>query len=453
MNFNREYALFLLKRPLNALTLYSFSRRLADCGLQFFLKKLPLSFLTGLPKKKNDLPQEPEKRLTLFLARHGMPEQSLAAYLSLYPEITGDDIGNVLINGMRGLDSFPNETTPDNQVQSVRLIRLFYALCLHNDFPVRHAEHFEARLNEAMDFRLEAAALERLKDSFYEDDFIDFVLPDWNKTNKDKLVLNDISDLIPLNETPNRQKTAEGLAHAVIAMILRDGFIIPPSSVACRCDKSGKPYFTRALHSVSLNKQEHTALRALIDAFRCKNYAAAVRALRITGYIPCSEMETLLENVDKQSEILPLSQRVDALLNCLLQNGLNLPFFIRYIARVLTETEKLCLSLLQTTTPWDAAKEAFSLFLSTERKEAFKTSPSSQDFKKAFLFEKHQIEHIKLQNKKLPAFQQDSSLIQDIIRRQSIGACFKPKQRHLWPIILPTVTLLIIIWLSLKIGL
>ena len=443
--------MFVLKRPFNAFTLYSLGRCLSAYGLQDILSRLPLRFFTQTSRETKELPESSEERASLFLTRHGIPEQTLAAYLALYPDITGKNTADLLQKTLRFLPSFPSEISQNDTKQCIKLTALFYALCLHYKVPARLAEQFEKFSSETMDLRLEAAALERFNDSFYEDEYVGFVLPDWEKTQKNILVLNNDLNLKPLKETTNGNKTAEGLIRTVNAMILRDGFLTIPSIATCRCDDEGKLYFTHATRSVSFSKQEHQILRSLIRAFMSKNYASAIGALRAIGYQPCPEINLLLKKADEEAANLPLAQKADVLLKCLIQNGLFLPFFIRYAVHALTETENLCLSVLQTTPPWHTAKEEFSLFISTERKEPFKTSETAF-FNEVFSFEKHQTERLELQGKKLPSFQQDSSLIPDILYRQTIGAGFKPKHWRLRPIILPIVIFFIIMWLCSKAG-
>ena len=440
--------MFLLSRPLHAYNLYAFSRRLAEFRLQSVLKDLPLRILTQRSGRKtvSDLPEALEQRLTLFLTRYGLPEQILASYLALYPDLAEKKLTDTLLRSIRFMPAFSDEILPEDQDRADTLMKLFYVLSLNKNVSAQPAQHFEQLLNDAMDFRLEAAALERLNDSFYEDEYIHFALPDWKQTGKKKLVLEKLPTLFSLKDSPDRKKTAQSLVRAITSMILRDGLIVFPSCSVCRSDEYGKIYFIRANYRVLLSPQEQRTVFCFTEAFIEKKYSAAFRALEISGCPIPSGTETFLKEAELETNAVSLAQQADNLLNFFLQNGAPLPFFIRFIVQVLKETEDLCASVLQTNAPWDNAKEDISLFLTQRKKTA--VTGTAQEFKQAFLFEPHQTERLEIQGKKIPAFQKDSRRLSDMLYDQTLESQFKPIPRRVRHFILPAViSISIIIWL------
>lgn len=443
--------MFLLSSPLHAHALCALSRRLAEFRLQSVLKGLPLQLLTQRSGRKivSDLPEEQEKRLTSFLMHYGLPEQILAVCLALYPDLVKKTLSDAFIRSLRFLPAFPDEIRVEDQNRATALIKLFYALILHEKASVQPARHFERQLNDALDFRLEAAALERLNDAFYEDEHIYFALPDWKQTNKQKLALEKLPPLFSLRESPDRKKTAESLARTITSMILRDGLIVCPSGAACRCDDQGRLYFIRACHRVSLSAQEHRAIFSFTEAFLSKKYSTALKVLETSDCFCPLGTETFLKETEHETKTLSLAQQANHLLDSFLQNGSPLPFFIRFIVHVLKETEDLCASELQTKAPWDAAKEELSLFLTLKKRPT--VTNTAQEFRRAFLFEPHQTERLEIQGKKIPAFQKDPQRLSDMLFNQTLEPRHKPTPWRFRHFILPLVIgVSIIAWLLLQ---
>ena len=115
--------MFLFSHPLYARRLYAFSRRLAEFRSEEVLKDLPLRLLTQRKGRRiaPDLPEEREKRLSRFLVRYGVPEQTLAAYLALYPDITGNDLAETLLRSVWELPDFPKRIKQEDQKRAVEL--------------------------------------------------------------------------------------------------------------------------------------------------------------------------------------------------------------------------------------------------------------------------------------------------------------------------------------------
>ena len=438
--------MFLLKNPLRARDLYIIGRRLAAFGVQDVLSPLPLRFLTrrSVRNVADDLPVSAGKRLGLFLARQGTAERALAFYLSLYPDITGKKTEEILIEALRSQPSVPRCATTENRKEAVRLLKLFYALCLHKRITDPSPAHFEKWLNDLSDFRLEAAALERLNDAFYEDDFVRFTLPDWEKTSKDRLALQTTPSLRPLENSPDKRKTAEDLVKAISTMLLRDRFMIVPSPALCLCDETGHPFFTGTDCFAALEAAEHRTICSLTEAFLSKNPIAFLSAFKTSG-ISASFDETSL------SELFTEASRSETPAQCfwnaIAANGRDIPFFLRHALCVLKETENLCLSVLQTPAPWDCARNDSIFFLSNRKKNQTRTTEAGKDFRRAFSFERHQKELTKIRGKKLPSFQEDMRKIPEMLSRQTIGFLFKRKGFRFRPVLLPTAIFLAILWL------
>lgn len=441
--------MFLLKRPLCAYDLYKISRRLAAFGAQDVLKSLPLRFLTRRKARgiAPDLSEAPERRLCSFLEHSKTAERALAFYLSLYPDVTGKELSDITGESIRLTLSVPNGETPESRKEAFCLLKLFYALCLDAKTAVPSSEHFEKWLGELSDFRLEAAALERLNDAFYEDDFVSFARPDWSKTSKDELVAETKQSLVSVKETPDHKKTAEKLVKTVTAMLLRDGFAIVPSSASCLCDKAGDLFFIRADRFSSFGMKEHQIIRSTAGALLSGSPASALKALNTAGYLPISDTNALSGSFNEGMSAEAIAGSIDRFFDILTADGSTVPFFLRYAISVLKETGLLCASVLQTPPPWNTVQDDVASFLSVRKRNHAEPTETAKDFKKVFSFERHQVELSELRGKKLPVFLEDTQKIPEILSRQTISYLFKKGRFHIRPVLLPLTLFLIIVWL------
>ena len=217
--------MFLLKNPVYAYRLYTFSRRLAEFGLQCVLNGLPLFFLTRFPCRSTvpDLPESLEKRLTCFLTRYGVPEQTLAFFLNVRRNAADDGLPDLLFRSLWALKELPRSTEENDRKRAADLLKLFYCLELHLKKSGTDAENFERLLNNELDFRLEASLLERISDFFYKDDQIRTAPPDWFATTKNRLTVHEIPALWPFQDAPDKHKAAVSLIRALTALLFRDG--------------------------------------------------------------------------------------------------------------------------------------------------------------------------------------------------------------------------------------
>ena len=432
--------MFLLSNPLYAYRLYAFSRRLAEFRSEIVLKDLPLRFLTQRSGRKAmpDLPEELENRLMHFLIRYGIPEQTLATYLALYPDMTGNNLSELFFRSVWNLPDFPEQMEEADQKRAVELLELFYTLCLHQKISKQPAEQFEHLLNQELDLRLEASMLERLHDSFYEDETVCIALPDWLNTTKNRLTLQE-KKLLPLRDSPNKQKTANALARAVVSMLFRDGILIIPSNAACRTDNKGNLYLIRARMPLVLTEKERLFISSFIEAMHTGNYQAAAKALLTAEYATGStaSLTPLIKRIEKETHHLTLVQKAETFLNELYLNGFPLPFFMRYCVQALKATEKLCHQELGFHQDfWLAAGADFSDFMLKGKNIRSTFQETATQFRQAFSFTPHQEEQLTMQSRKPPAFQKDANKLSEILLHQTIAAQFQPKRRKVWPFLL-----------------
>lgn len=444
-----DASLFILKRPFLAFELYLFSRRLAAFGVQDLLSSLPLRFLTRRKGKNivSGLPAEHGERTRLFLERSKTAERNLAFYLSLYPEAAGKDLARELDNAVFSLTSSPTELTPENRKRETELIKLFYALSLYGKKTLSSAEHFEKWYGECSDFRLEAAALERLNDAFYEDDFVSFVLPDWKATTKDVLSFPAAPPPLLISESPEKEKTAAGLVRTAAAMILRDGFMVIPSLASCRCDRTGTLRFIRAERYYAMDSKELRTVRNLAKIWLSDDPSKTAAVLKSA----CFLQDPALNALPVRSLPVKLSERIDIFFDTIIKTGAPVPFYLRYIACLLKETDRLCLSVLRTPAPWDTVRSEIASYSERGTVTPSEREKTAQDFKRAFTFDRHQREVMELRGKKLPAFQEDAQKIPEMLLQQTVGAKFKPKEFRFRPVFLTMTAFLIIIWLLTQI--
>lgn len=414
-------------------TLYRFGRDLARFDLQELLNGLPAAF--PLPRVSRTLPETacpvPEERLARFLEQAGAGMQTLASFFALYPETAGRSRSDLLAKAAFNMAAFAETADQNEQKRFVRILKVFYTLAGQSPYFKRLAGKFEHMAGEEIDFRFEAAALERLNDSFYEDDCLKTLLPDWQKTGKDRLVLQGGTNLRPLRETPDVKKTVSRLVESVVLMILRDGFVVMPSPAACRVDDTGTPYFTRARMPVALSPQERLFLASFLEALCAKDYPQAAKALLTSGFPPpffsAPRLIRLIEEADRHAALLLTGQKADCFLKHFADNGIFFPFAVRYCVFALKRTEELCGTVLKTNGDiWLNGKKAFFDFLDKGKQIPPIRENEAAEFQAAFGLSPHHAEQLAVQNKKTPFFQENPDKIPDLLYRHTLAARFQP---------------------------
>lgn len=427
----------LLRRLSCLFSLYRFSRDLARFESQTILSGFPADFLLKQASKTSfkDLPQTPEERLGLFLKQAGPSLQTLAAFFSLYPEVAGTDRSSLLSDAIDRMPEFTDKASSDEQKRFERILKIFYTLT-NKDPCLKHlAEKFENLLNEDVDFRFKAAALERLNDNFYEDDCLKTLIPDWLKTDKNKLSLISNPDLRFLQASANKEKTASCLIKSVILMILRDGFVIAPTSAVCRTDASGTLYFINACLPVLLSDRERIFISSFLKSLCAKDYQQAAKTLLTSGfspaYFPPPRLIRLIEETDRQTDLLPPGRKADYFLKSFADNGIFFPFAVRYCVFAIKNAEKLCRTELNAENSiWQNGKTEFSDFLTKGKEISSFAQRNTEDILSAFSLEPHHAERLALQHKKAPSFQENPKKIADLLYNHTMAARFQPSDRR-----------------------
>ena len=421
--------MFLFSKPLYAYRLYAFSRRLAEFQSQHVLKKLPLRFLTQRQPRRilSGLPEDPDERLSRFLACSGVPEQTLALYLALYPDISGEELSERLFRSIRLLPDFPEHTEAHDQKRAVDLLKLFHTLCLHANKSKKWAESFERFLNNELDFRLEASLLERINDLFYEDESIRTALPDWFATTKDRLTLQKNTALRSLRDSPDKEKTAATLTRALIRTAFRDGTLIIPFAAGCRTDEQGRLFFTRLRFSFFLTKQEKRFAFSFTEALSVRDFSKAAQILSTSG-MTSESIPVLTRRLERtgNNSALSLSQKAETFL----KETPDLPLFFRYGTLALKATENLCQKELEIGgNIWKSATADISEFQPEE-----KTSPLANDmaksFQHAFSLLPHHQERLAIQSREAPAFLNNQNKITELLSRQTVFTQLQPTRNH-----------------------
>ena len=427
--------MFLFRNPVYAYRLYAFGRQLAGFGVQNVLKGLPLRFLTRLPCRSAvpDLPEAPEKRLTRFLTRYGVPEQTLAFFLNLYT--AGDGLQDLLFASLWELEDFARSAQEKDQKRAADLIKLFYSLELHIKKSAKNAEIFESLLKNELDFRLEASLLERINDFFYEDDQILTASPDWFATTKNRLEIRETPALRPFQDASDKHKAAVLLIQALAALLFRDGVILPPFPANLRTNGQSDVFFSRARMPLFLKSAERDFLAAFVEAVILQKPQAAAKALAVYGYT-AESLTAVAETIirfEKEAAGLPLSGKAERFITVFPER----PFLFRYVAFVLKALEKLCRPAFETDDGFEQTVLACITEALPERKNGTTDMKETADrFRQAFSLLPHHLERLTMQNKKPPAFLSDAGKLSEILSRQSVSTQFRYSKHRLWKILL-----------------
>lgn len=434
--------------------LYLFSRELARFDCQSVLKGLPVEFLNlkKTKKRQKNLPPTPEERLSVFLNNAGICEQTAASFFALFPDIVGRYGADLLARATNSLENHAKSTDLKDQKRFLNILKVFYTFAGRNPDLKSTAEQFEQILGYNFDFRFEAAALERLHDHFYEDDFCRVALPDWKNTHKHILTLSDEPSCKELSASSDKKKTAVNLAKTVVLMILRDGFVVMPSKGVCKVDENANLFLTRARTPVAFSDQERVFISSFLHALTRKDYPQAAKALLTSGQIPSffspARLINLIEQTDRHASLLLPGQKADCFLKSFADNGIRLPFSVRYCVMALKRTEELCQNVLNVHgNIWEETVCEFSDFLEKGKNSPSGAKADPTDIQTAFGLDPHHAERLAFQNKKLPSFQEDLQKIPEILHRHTIAARFQNKRHH------TVVKILFLCFLSLSIGL
>ena len=260
-------------------------RMLSAHGLESLLSPLPWGKFFGRKGKKS-VPLAQDCRVGLapssqFRDSLTFCEWLAGVFFSAHPEIVR-------------LPALP--PPPDNIGNLKPVLTAFYTIAKQtNRFAL--AESFERFVRT--DKRLEAADLERVRDSFYDWDGFCAAEPDWVKTTQGALFLEPAPPLQPLGD---RQK----LAPVLTTMIFRDGFFVLPFSDIFGLADDGTVWLTKAPVSVRLSPAERRFVNAFYPAFVRRDFKAAAKVCLTSGFVQTSPLELIktLESADDLFESL-----------------------------------------------------------------------------------------------------------------------------------------------------
>lgn len=410
--------------PQSLCALYRYGRDLARFDAQDVLDALPARFLTRFPSKNkmSGLPETTAARLSLYLNGAGVAEQTAAAFFALYPDVAGRVKSDLAARSSGA--TVPADTLERNGAEL--LLRLFYALAKGDAAAMALARDFESVLDAESDFRLEAAALERLNDAFCDDDCLSAALPDWTQTRKERLVLRPLPDLRPLSATPDKAKTAADLVRTTVLMILRDGFVVAPSAAVCRTDDMGRLYLTRARMPAVLSAKERETISLFSAALNRGDYNAAAKALLTSGLLPplfsAPRLIRLIKETDRHAALLPTGRKADCFLHGFAQAGVFFSRAVRTCVFAMKRVEDLCrVEIGVNGDIWQAAAADYAAF--RDKGLNIDTVPllDADGLKRAFGVAPHHAERLRVQGKKAPAFQQDLKKIPEILNRHTFS--------------------------------
>lgn len=368
-------------------------RMLSAHGLESLLSPLPWGKFFGRKGKKS-VPLAQDCRVGLapssqFRDSLTFCEWLAGVFFSAHPEIVR-------------LPALP--PAPDSIGNLKPLLTAFYTIAKQtNRFAL--AESFERFVRT--DKRLEAADLERVRDSFYDWDGFCAAEPDWTKTTQDTLVLEPVPPLQPLGD---RQK----LAPVLTTMIFRDGFFVLPFSDIFGLADDGTVWLTKAPVSVRLSPAERRFVNAFYPAFVRRGFKAAAKACLTSGFAQTSPLELIktLETADDLFESLA---------------PFDLPLNIRFALKTLRDVPP--------------TEREMNLYADTPIAE------ERADIETVLKMPDTVARSFAVRRKKPAAFVTDSAEVSALLRRNEYAARFRVKKRTLVRTFLWTSALLLVLYL------
>ena len=368
-------------------------RMLSAHGLESLLSPLPWGKFFGRKGKKS-VPLAQDCRVGLapssqFRDSLTFCEWLAGVFFSAHPEIVR-------------LPALP--PPPDNIGNLKPVLTAFYTIAKQtNRFAL--AESFERFVRT--DKRLEAADLERVRDSFYDWDGFCAAEPDWVKTTQDALFLEPVPPLQPLGD---RQK----LAPVLTTMIFRDGFFVLPFSDIFGLADDGTVWLTKAPVSVRLSPAERRFVNAFYPAFVRRDFKAAAKVCLTSGFVQTSPLELIktLESADNLFESLA---------------PFDLPLNIRFVLKTLRDIPP--------------TKREMNLYadapIAEERADIETVLKMPDTVARSFA----------VRRKKPAAFVTDAAEVSALLRRNEYAARFRVKKRTLVRTFLWTSALLLALYL------
>lgn len=368
-------------------------RALSAYGLESLLKPLPWGKFFGRKGKKS-VPLAQDCRVGLapssqFRDSLTFCEWLAGVFFSAHPEIVR-------------LPALP--PPPDNIGNLKPVLTAFYTIAKQtNRFAL--AESFERFVRT--DKRLEAADLERVRDSFYDWDGFCAAEPDWVKTTEKTLVLSPLPPLKPLTDP-------QKLSPVLTTMIFRDGFFVLPFSDVFGLADDGGLWLAKAPVSVKLSPAERRFVNAFYPAFIRRDFKSAAKACLTSGFAQTSPLELIktLETADDLFESLA---------------PFDLPLNIRFALKTLRDVPP--------------TEREMNLYADTPIAE------ERADIETVLKMPDTVARSFAVRRKKPAAFVTDAAEVSALLRRNEYAARFRVKKRTLVRTFLWTSALLLALYL------
>ena len=336
-------------------------RALSAYGLESLLKPLPWGKFFGRKAEKT-------------AASPTFCEWLAGVFFTAYPEIVR-------------LPALP--PAPDEIGDLKPVLTTFYTLAKHtNRFSL--AESFERFART--DKRLEAADLERVRDSFYDWDDFHAAEPDWLKTTEKTLVLSPLPPLKPLTDP-------QKLSPVLTTMIFRDGFFVLPFSDVFGLADDGGLWLAKAPVSVKLSPAERRFVNAFYPAFIRRDFKSAAKACMTCGFFQISSPLELVKTLENADDLLSAFAPFD------------LPLNVRFVLRILRDIP-----------PAEREMELYAAApIEEDRADIATVLKMPEGFARQFA----------VKRKKPAAFTTDVTQVSALLRRNEYAARFRVKKRTL----------------------
>ena len=256
-----------------------------------------------------------DKRAFAFFEALSPAETVFAEYAAAFPEL----FGSAVCDAARKFFLLPRENDPSLATEElpdgigaahIGLLKELYAVARRLDKKNKNTEassfveNYERFASSVFDLRFEGAALERLKDAFYEDERLQIASPDWMKTKENRLVLEPLPPLRPLFRAG--EKTARTLADILTLCIFRDGAFPVFDPNEWFLTENGEIFLKKCSRFIVLSLTERRFLNGFIAAFEKENFLEAAKLLfknkTLPPYFPMSELTKSLESIREALE-------------------------------------------------------------------------------------------------------------------------------------------------------
>lgn len=404
------------------------------------------------PKKRPSNQFWDSQNASKFFASLSYAETLFVKYAAAFPEIFGQSACNAALRffaAQKSASDLNAENYENTIKEHIALLKDLYGAAKKIDKKTKScqaslfAENYERFADTALDKRFEAAALERIKDGFYEDSRLCVAEPDWIKTSQKEL---NICEMPPFSDIFSASETEiKTLGDILILCAFRDGAfpLFCPDDWGISDD--GKIILKKCSAFVILTDLQRKSLNAFTQAVVCENYAEAAKILFTTGMLPplfpLSELSKILKSC-LSCDDTPL-QKANRVFSALYENGiLPLPsfFLLRQSLNVFNAFAERF-----TNHPWESAEEDFKEWIKIEPLKTDVSSPS--DFLNEGMKAPENFALTRrVQRKKDKSFINDRKKIPEMIKQGEAGYRFRKRSSGIGArIIVPLLALLFLV--------